>query len=1004
MADTAVSSQEESSTLLVGVGKAVSAMSSKEIKDALEKGDNTARASALMAVIRLHVNGEPQNHLIMSVIRYITPIDDHLIKKLVLYFWEVVDKRDADGNLLSVIILICSFLRNDLLHPNEYVRGLTLRFLCKVNEVELIEPLVSAVVQNLSHKVAYVRRHAVLAAHSIFKKFPKLLPDAPELVEAAIRNESDVSTCRNGLDFLAAFAPERAASYLSAFRDSHTLSTVDGPFLMSVVEFCRQMIRANPYEKARYVPVLFSVLQSRSPAVRYQCATTLLSLSSSPTAIRQATLTYVDIIKSHSDNSVRLIVVEQLNHMRGAYLYALQDSLLDILSVLQDGTMTIRERVIELAVELVTRRNAETFMQAMKKELLRASRMDSEVEDSNVAMAYRLLVVKAMNAALARHPPSAPSMLPVLLDYVCDTSTTSKEVITLIKEVLLSQPELRRETMRNVAGIFSMMTSSPVIRTALWMFGAYASSVDEVLLALRTLKEAVGTLPFEAPKPVAVDAANLTTAAAAAAASNNADAQSKMRAVTTVREDGTYVTTYTATAAATPAATAANGAGADGDSADASSSGLRVALLKGDYFLAAALSSTLAKLVVQLFTTDAKAAVDAATRNAAQSDALAILREVLRYGTDADAPHPIDADTHEHLRMNISLLSSPQTTFMIDVLHASTDALGRAELRAAKESGKADGGRAASAAAAAATQLNAIDAPITFSQLSEGKDAVFELEAAAEGPGAGAKEESSERKAQLFLKRLEDTMALSGFNDPVYCEASITVHQFDVSVDWLLVNCTSKQLANLTIELVSLGGMKLCERPQTYTLNPHETLAVRTSLKVGATETGVIYGTVLYDAPNNQRCSFILNDIHVDILNYIHPGRCSSAEFREKWGAFDWENKIAVSTTKRDLPGFVRFIVQELNMRLLEPYEVEQQEEVDPELDLLPADEDEKCGYVSCNLYAQTAFGEDALANVSVESDGKGLVSGVIRIRSNTQTIAYGIGEKLNMLQKSGRL
>ncbi|CAC9484708.1 putative coatomer beta subunit [Leishmania infantum JPCM5] len=999
MAETAVSSQEESSTLLVGVGKAASAMSSKEIKNALEKGDTTARANALMAIIRLHVNGEPQNYLIMSVIRYITPIDDHLIKKLVLYFWEVVDKRDADGKLLSVIILICSFLRSDLLHPNEYVRGLTLRFLCKVNEVELIEPLVSAVVQNLSHKVAYVRRNAVLAVHYIFKKFPKLLPDAPELVESAIRTETDVSTCRNGLDFLAAFAPERAASYLSDFRDSHTLSAVDGPFLMSVVEFCRQMIRANPYEKARYVPVLFSVLQSKSAAVRYQCATTLLSLSSSPTAIRQATLTYVDIIKVHSDNSVRLIVVEQLNQMRGSYLYVLQDSLLDILSVLQDGSMAIRERVIELAVELVTRRNAETFMQAMRKELLRTNSVDFEVEDANAAMAYRLLIIKAINTALLRHPPSAPSMLPVLLDYLCDTTSTSREVITLIKEVLLSQPELRRDTMKKLSDIFPMMTSSPVMRTALWMFGAYASSADEVLQTLRMLKNAVEPLPFEAPKPLSGDAASLNTTAT----TNNASSQSNMRAVTTVLEDGTYVTTYT-TATPAAAATATNGHG-EGDNNDVSSSGLRLALLRGDYFLAAALASTLTKLVVQLFTGEVKGSVDAATRNTAQSDALAILREVLRYGTEADSLHPISADTNEHILLNIELLSNPQAPFMVDVLRASLEALGRAERRSARESGKTDGGGAATASAAAAVQLNAIDTPVVFSQLSEGKDAVFELEATAEGPGAAAKGEGSERKAQLFLKKLEDTMPLSGFNDPVYCEASITVHQFDVSVDWLLVNCTSKQLTNLTIELVSLGGMKLCERPQTYTLNPHETIAVRTSLKVSATESGVIYGTVLYDAPNNQHCSFILNDIHVDIMNYIHPGPCFSAEFREKWGIFDWENKIAVSTTKRDLASLVRFIVQELNMQLLEPYEVEQQEEQDPELELLPtSEENEKCAYVSCNLYAQTAFGEDALANVSVESDGKGLVSGVIRIRSNTQTIAYGIGEKLNMLQKSGKL
>lgn len=999
-AEIVVSSQEESSTLLVGVDKVVSAMSSKEIKDALEKGDMHARAEALKAIIRLHVNGEPQNHLIMTVIRYITPIDDHLIKKLVLYFWEVIDKRDANG-LLPVIILICSFLRNDLLHPNEYVRGLTLRFLCKVNEVELIEPLVSAVVQNLSHKVAYVRRNAVLAVHYIFKKFPKLLPDAPELVESAIRQETDVSTSRNGLDFLAAFAPERAASYLSDFRDSHNLSSVDGPFLMSVVDFCQQMIRANPYEKARYVPVLFSVLQSKSAAVRFQCATTLLSLSSSPTAIRQATLTYVDLIKSHSDNSVRLIVVEQLNQMRGPFLHVLQDSLLDILSVLQDGTMTIRERIIELAVELVTRRNAETFMQAMKKELLRASRMDSEVEDNNVAMSYRLLIIKAMNTALLRHPPSAPSMLPVLLDYVCDASSTSKEVITLIKDVLLSQPELRRDTLRKLADIFPMMTSSAVMRTTLWMFGAYTATADDVLLAFETLKNAVAPLPFEAPKVAVLDAANLTTAAAANNNNSAAAAQQNMRAVTTVREDGTYVTTYTTASASPPPPTTADSAVEDAVNADVSSSGLRQALLKGDYFLAAALASTLTKLVVQLFAGSAKAGGDAATRNAAQSDALAILREVLRYGTEAGTAYPVDADTHEHLRLNISLLSNPQAAFMVNVLQASAGALGRAEQRGAR-----DGASSPEAAGSkAAAPLNAIDAPVVFSQLSEGKDAVFELEAAADASGPGAKEETSERKAERFLKKLEDTTPLSGFNDPVYCEASITVNQFDVAVDWLLVNCTSQQLSNLTIELVSLGGMKLCERPQTYTLAPHATLAVRTSLKVSATETGVIYGTVLYDAPNSQRCSFILNDIHVDIMNYIHPGPCSSAEFREKWGIFDWENKIAVSTTKRDLPSFVRYIVKELNMELLEPYEVEQQEEHDPELDQLPtSDEEERCAYVSCNLYAQTAFGEDALANVSVESDGKGVVSGVIRIRSNTQTIAYGIGEKLNMLQKSGKL
>lgn len=49
---------------------------------------------------------------------------------------------------------MCNALRNDLNHPNEYVRGCTLRFLCKLREPELLEPLIPTVkVRALWHKV-----------------------------------------------------------------------------------------------------------------------------------------------------------------------------------------------------------------------------------------------------------------------------------------------------------------------------------------------------------------------------------------------------------------------------------------------------------------------------------------------------------------------------------------------------------------------------------------------------------------------------------------------------------------------------------------------------------------------------------------------------------------------------------------------------------------------------------------------------------------------------------
>lgn len=66
-----------------------------------------------------------------------------MIKKLLMLYWEIVPKYSADQKLLPEMILVCNALRNDLTSPNEFVRGCMLRFLCKMKEAELLEPLVS---------------------------------------------------------------------------------------------------------------------------------------------------------------------------------------------------------------------------------------------------------------------------------------------------------------------------------------------------------------------------------------------------------------------------------------------------------------------------------------------------------------------------------------------------------------------------------------------------------------------------------------------------------------------------------------------------------------------------------------------------------------------------------------------------------------------------------------------------------------------------------------------
>lgn len=38
----------------------------------------------------------------------------------------------------------------------------------------------------------------------------------------------------------------------------------------------------------------------------------------------------------------------------------------------------------------------------------------------------------------------------------------------------------------------------------------------------------------------------------------------------------------------------------------------------------------------------------------------------------------------------------------------------------------------------------------------------------------------------------------------------------------------------------------------------------------------------------------MLNDIHIDIMDYISPASCPDVQFRSMWAEFEWENKVGI--------------------------------------------------------------------------------------------------------------
>jgi coatomer subunit beta len=51
--------------------------------------------------------------------------------------------------------------------------------------------------------------------------------------------------------------------------------------------------------------------------------------------------------------------------------------------------------------------------------------------------------------------------------------------------------------------------------------------------------------------------------------------------------------------------------------------------------------------------------------------------------------------------------------------------------------------------------------------------------------------------------------------------------------------------------------------------------------QVSSTETGVIFGNVVYEGTGYaERSVVVLNDIHIDIMDYISPASCPDVAFR----------------------------------------------------------------------------------------------------------------------------
>ncbi|KAL9984992.1 hypothetical protein ACROYT_G007343 [Oculina patagonica] len=925
---------------LINVLNDSEALSEQKLAEDLEKGDLRIKTEALKKVIQQILNGDKMPSLLMVIIKFLMPLDDHTIKKLLLIFWEIVPKTGQDGKLLQEMILVCDAYRKDLQHPNEYIRGSTLRFLCKLKEAELLEPLMPAIRNCLEHRHSYVRRNAVMAIYTIYRNFDFLIPDAPELVHTFLEQEQDASCKRNAFMMLIHVDQERALEYLSTCIDQ--VNTFGDILQLVIVELIYKVCHANPAERSRFIRCIYNLLNSSSPAVRYEAAGTLVTLSSAPTAVKSAASCYIELIVKESDNNVKLIVLDRLIALKDNpnQEKILRELVMDILRVLSSPDLEVRKKTLQLVLDLVTSRNIHEVVAVLKKEVTKTHN-DNEQEEIG---GYRQMLVRTLHTCSVKFPDVAVSIVPLLMEFLGDSNEQAAfDVLVFVREAVQRFEQLSRFTV-----------------TPCGSLGEYANSKQDILDVTDEIKKGLGDVPM-------VDDEMRRAAGDVPEGSEQTSSQA-IGGQRLVTADGTYATQ---SALSTPGITSLV------KKDDEKRPPLRQYLLDGEFFVGAAIACTLTKLALRYLDMEA----DKEKQNVFCANCMLIMASILHLGKSGLPKKIITDDDVDRISLCVRVVAERvplmKNIFTVECRNSLSSMLDANKRGEEEKLNKADIEKAL------AIQ---VDDPIPFMQLLAKSDSgitedQFAL-ALSQAVGSGGKKED-----ELVGSKLNKVAQLTGFSDPVYAEAYVNVNQYDIVLDLLIVNQTSDTLQNVTLELATLGDLKLVEKPQPIMLGPNDFSNIKANVKVSSTENGIIFGNIVYDVsggPGDRNC-VVLNDIHIDIMDYIVPASCTDSEFRQMWAEFEWENKVTVNTNISDLREYLDHLIASTNMKCLTPEKAGE------------------CGFMAANLYARSIFGEDALANVSIEkpSDQSGpSVTGHVRIRAKSQGMALSLGDKINLSQK----
>lgn len=413
---------------------------------------------------------------IMLIINHILPSQSKsvLLKKLVLIYWEIIQKKKHNGVVLDEFILVCNNLRNDLNHSNEFIVGATLKLISRIAISEIIDSLIVPIYENgLKHIEAFVRRNAVECLFELYTKFgEEVIHDLDEKMIEILSKESDINTKRNAIMLLFKVNHISAVDYVySAIKADGIESFVDIIQLV-IVKNLFDLCKKDLTHKQKYLKLILEFITSPFNSVLFEIGNSIADYSSNSNVISSSVSQMVKILQDIPDVSIKLIILQKLFFFKGLSAKYVNNAVPECLKLLETENTEVRIKIIKLIQSYINQANIDEFMTKLKT--LFYSMNDPNVNEKlNEKLRSNLLktMIAIMRQKMIGKIDFKEDIFKDIFNFLIENDLKNNENISLLKSFLeisfTSRSKFRTDLLKMSINNFLSIQNSEVLSTLL---------------------------------------------------------------------------------------------------------------------------------------------------------------------------------------------------------------------------------------------------------------------------------------------------------------------------------------------------------------------------------------------------------------------------------------------------------------------------------------------------------------------------------------------------------